>query len=523
MGQTVPATKHQEPPEDDSLRTLGGNGSKVIEFDETPGPDWLRKKPQSSVDAKDPPPAVDTTTCESSSPEAQEPELELNDTIKEALKPTSIDAPELEIVKNGPVVEEESAPDEGTVAADVDNKRKGAAGSSKPTNLSAGQSRKRAKCDGWTDEENDLFFEGILKFGAAREGGEPWNQIVKSLTTKTEIVVQARLHSFFFVGGEQLASESYCRRHQNRGFGDLESFQALINNTDADESEVLEQVLNSAEATPEETTPEETTPLSPVPVPFDVLEDPNEYYVEEEAHLYHNPPLPSQVTQGVSPDDLAPLKPPPPPPTPPDTGNCTWTYDTENRLFFADFRGHKGPIDPVDKRFMFEVMERDDLTLISDGLLDIGCLDRKLWNMQNIAGTFLDEFYHKFRRFDSIKRGGKNVVVEVDNLYSMRMFDYCAYLEKREKFLAGTIDDGADFSFQDHTGKERTLDVSVSTLYCIDLDLKKNLKELYDDFMANFRMASILPGGQYCLMNKVTDDARPFMGPNCTSMSLVCL
>jgi len=261
-----------------------------------------------------------------------------------------------------------------------------------------------------------------------------------------------------------------------------------------------------------------TAPLVCPPAPFHVLEDPNEYYVEEEAHLYHNPPLPSKVTQGVRPQDLAPLKPPPPPPTPPETGKCSWSYDDENRIFLADFRAHDGPMDPIDTRFMLEVMERDDLTLISDGLLDMMRLDRKLWTMENIAGTFLDEFYHKFRRFDSTT----NTVVEIDHLHSMRMSDYCAYLEKRAKFLAGIEHEGPYFSFEDHQGKEHKLDVSVSALYCIDLDIKKNLKELYDDFLANFRMLSILPGGHHCLMNKVTEDARPFMGPNCTFIVLLC-
>ena len=290
-------------------------------------------------------------------------------------------------------------------------------------------------------------------------------------------------------------------------------------------SPILQPVLSNAD--PASSVPDEgedalgdsTEPLVLPPAPFHVVEDPNDYHVEEEAHLYHNPPLPSKVTEGVLPQNLAPLKPPPPPPIPPNTGNCSWSYDAENRLFLADFRTHAGPIDPIDERFMLEVMERDDLTLISDGLLEMLHLDRKLWTMENIAGTFLDEFYHKFRRFDSKSRDGTNIVVEVDNLCSMRMADYCAYLEKRARYLAGAENEGPDFSFEDHERNEHKLDVSVTALYCIDLDIKKNLKEMYDYFLENFRMPSILPGGQYCLMNKVTEDARPFMGPNCRSIS----
>lgn len=252
------------------------------------------------------------------------------------------------------------------------------------------------------------------------------------------------------------------------------------------------------------------------PAPFHVKKDPNKYYIEEEAHLYHNPPLPSDSTVGVLPCDLAPLPPPPPPPSPmPRTGNCNWAYDEANRVFTADFRNHGGPIDPIDEDFMLKVMERDDLTLISDGLLDPRGLKPHLWTMKNIAGTYGDDFFHKFRRFDTVfdEKGGA-IVLEKDSLYSMRMIDYGLYLQKREEVPDG-VENDSKFCFKDHLGKDHEIDVQKSALYCIDLDMKKSVKEIYDDFLRNFRMASILPGGEHCLMNKVTEDARPFMGPNC--------
>jgi hypothetical protein len=44
--------------------------------------------------------------------------------------------------------------------------------------------------------------------------------------------------------------------------------------------------------------------------PFEPVQDTNPYYIEEEAHMYHNPPLPSEKTQGVPPNKLGKIPPP---------------------------------------------------------------------------------------------------------------------------------------------------------------------------------------------------------------------
>lgn len=254
-----------------------------------------------------------------------------------------------------------------------------------------------------------------------------------------------------------------------------------------------------------------------LPAPFQAIGDNNPSYVEEEAHIYHNPPLPSYITQGVLPRDLPQIPPPPPVPEAPNTGKCKWSYNEDTRVYLADFSVQDQAtfaIDPKDERFMLDVMERDDITLVSQGLLDMSALDHNLWSLDNIGASLDQEFFHRFRRFDTRQyKNGTEKIEEIDVLYAMQMMDYRRYLDQREGFLTHGQSERR-FDFTDNMGKEHSIDVVTSALYMIDLDLYKFLPSLGDNFRSAFRYPSALPGGHYCMMNKVTPSARPFMGPN---------
>ncbi|KAL3915235.1 MAG: hypothetical protein SGILL_005745 [Bacillariaceae sp.] len=253
--------------------------------------------------------------------------------------------------------------------------------------------------------------------------------------------------------------------------------------------------------------------------------DPNEYYIEETAHKYHDPPLPgdARYSNWISPEELRPIPPPPPVPSLPtfrEGDSCRWKYDDVNRVITADFsvRGDR-PLAVEDTRLLFELQERDDITVISRGLLDLASLDPSLWNLNYLGRAREDEFYHKFRRFDrSLDKDGFERYVERDRLYSMRFKDFVRYCELRktneENRKSDLSIDEAVFTFVDHAGKEHSLQVWTSALYLIDMDMKRLFPMLYDNFMESFQLPAVLPGGSNCLMNHVTPSARPFMGPN---------
>jgi hypothetical protein len=111
---------------------------------------------------------------------------------------------------------------------------------------------------------------------------------------------------------------------------------------------------------------------------YEKMVDPNEYYVEEQAWKYHNPPLPPSKKDGtadqepegaqfmyVSAEELRPLPPPPPLPQPfPQTGHCQWSFDEDTRVVLADFRSSRGDVVLTleDEQFLLTLYERDDIT-----------------------------------------------------------------------------------------------------------------------------------------------------------------
>ena len=347
------------------------------------------------------------------------------------------------------------------------------------------------------------------------------------------------------------------------------------------------------------------------PEPFKVIDDPNPYYIEEEAHLYHNPPLPSKMTVGVLPKDLKKIPPAPPLPGFPNTGKCDWKFDEEQRILLADFTCNESQpfvMDPEDERFFVAMLERNDITVISEGFVSQDKLDPSLWSLQYLARVLGSEYFHKFRRFDTVRyEDGSEKCIEVDGLLSMKMSDYVEYMKRRRRFLyenpataakdevdataypskgnvanqgittaadsdgyahdkasaedirnrcmdlfpatvlsndekhklrkestAATAtevnegpprlvpteeDNGKEkvnplMMIVDHEGHERKIHVGKSAIYLIDFDVQKLAPLLYKNFLDTFKYPEVLPGGDHCMMNSVTPNGRPFMGPN---------
>jgi hypothetical protein len=238
--------------------------------------------------------------------------------------------------------------------------------------------------------------------------------------------------------------------------------------------------------------------------------DPNRLYVEEDAWKYHNPPLGG----AVSPQNLPALPEAPPLPTFPNTGECKWTFDLHTRVLLADFRG-RTEITVTDEHFVLLMMERDDVTLVIEGLGE-GLDDLALRNIREQLG---DEFYHKFRRFD---QAGPNEYREVDGMLSMRVTKFMEYLERRRESLnrdqavddpkssAVQATDDCQFTFKNHEGKDQSINVVKTVLYMIDFDIVKLLPKFHHHFSSSFKLPGIMPGGTHCMMNSVSSLFIPF-------------
>ncbi|KAL3799181.1 hypothetical protein ACHAW5_005458 [Stephanodiscus triporus] len=235
-----------------------------------------------------------------------------------------------------------------------------------------------------------------------------------------------------------------------------------------------------------------------------------------------------------------PIPPPPPVPRLPETGCCEWSFDAESRVLLANFRcpgrrrGGNGAnenvvvrLDRDDEIFLLEMMERDDLTVISEGLAD--AVNDAYWTREYIEGCIGSEYHHKFRSFETIPSpggggGGKQQQQqprENEGWYSMKVADYFRYLQRREDVKGRRSSDVSnamslerEFTFTDSDGKEITVDVENEAIYMIDVDAMKLLPHAFEDFQLNFKLPGILPGGSHCMMNAVNANGRPFMGPN---------
>jgi hypothetical protein len=229
---------------------------------------------------------------------------------------------------------------------------------------------------------------------------------------------------------------------------------------------------------------------------------------------------------GVAPENLPKIPGPAPMPPLPSTGKCLWTFDSRTRVLRADFTSQgKEPIfsmHPTDSKFFFQMMEKDDITLVSHGMLNYHKLTPQLWDIEYMGDRLKGDFYHKFRRFDRIlDQAGNESFKEVDKMYSMRVEDYVRYMTRRSEYLEDVKRAPPDepvvepqFTFLDAEDKEHTICVGTTALYMIDVDMKRLMPWMYDNFQESFNLPAVLPGGSHCMMNPVTPDARPFMGPN---------
>jgi len=123
------------------------------------------------------------------------------------------------------------------------------------------------------------------------------------------------------------------------------------------------------------------------------------------------------------------------------------------------------------------MMERDDLTVVSEGLADE--LKPELWNPSFIAGAAGTEYYHKFRKFQRRKTNTKDTEAcgdgapissvthdEVDQCVSMKVKDYFRYLDTRRSVLAKLAEnqkgDGQQSSTASPCRKETVSSAEVS-------------------------------------------------------------
>jgi hypothetical protein len=127
-------------------------------------------------------------------------------------------------------------------------------------------------------------------------------------------------------------------------------------------------------------------------------EDPNGSYAQEELFLFRDPPLeslqPRSEKAGTGPCPL-----------PLSGQNVTiplglaarWHLCSKTMVLLGDFR-EVANVPRSDKLFLLEMMQRDDVAVVSEALLDFA--DPMEWTLESVVASFQNVPYHKLRCFD---------------------------------------------------------------------------------------------------------------------------
>ena len=203
-------------------------------------------------------------------------------------------------------------------------------------------------------------------------------------------------------------------------------------------------------------------------------------------------------------DALLPL--PPPFPfrfNPPQLNDgVVWRCDDTTRIVTVDFT-NVSTIDWEHKLYYSHLLERDDILLLSEGLLPGSIGDVRLF-LKGLSSDMGPVPLKLFREFRAIKQGGFRKFKErTDEHISMTVTDYVRYLEL---FYGDNNDE--PFSYTNENGTTISIsNVKDVVFYLLDVDMSQKLSHFDQDFKEAFKMKEILPGGEWCLLNYVSTDS----------------
>ena len=176
-----------------------------------------------------------------------------------------------------------------------------------------------------------------------------------------------------------------------------------------------------------------------------------------------------------------------------------WKYDKELRLVTVNF-SQVGIIKKVHKVYLGELMERDDITVVCEGLLP--CKLDTTHLLEELIREMGDEYYPKFRRFD--KRDLDGVVTyheRTDGHVSMKVEDYVRHLT----ILMGDDPSSKSFSYKNQSGVMESFEKATDSLfYMLDVTMAKYMRTMLNELTSRFKLKEILPGGEWCLFQYVS-------------------
>ena len=117
-----------------------------------------------------------------------------------------------------------------------------------------------------------------------------------------------------------------------------------------------------------------------------------------------------------------------------------------------------------------------------------------------------DVVLRKVRRYDKVAQDCYAEYIERDTYVGITVGDFFRYWKMLK---VGSEERTRMFTFTNHMAKDEserevTIDPASTVLYLTDLDMPERTATLNDEYKQVFKLPEILPGGRWCMMNKVS-------------------
>jgi hypothetical protein len=208
--------------------------------------------------------------------------------------------------------------------------------------------------------------------------------------------------------------------------------------------------------------------------------------------------------------------------------SCIWNFDENNRVLRVQLRPDTAAYLPSDKKLLYLMMERDDVSVITQG--HCSALDMHKFAPECLTKKVGDRMYHNIKHFKQ-KLGSEHLqYCETQVNASMLLSDYFEYLSRREFLMkpegqeksgcatffcneekdeSGTVSSKSFYLSARSLENEVECNLLEHVLYLLDFSIEHYLPSQLEALKEEFHLAECLPGGKMCMLRWVRNTFQP--------------
>jgi len=180
-------------------------------------------------------------------------------------------------------------------------------------------------------------------------------------------------------------------------------------------------------------------------------------------------------------------------------------YDITERILRVDFT-NCAIIDAEDRLFLNKMMEIDDIVLIIGGL--VPTLNDSIWNKRYLNSRYGTVTCTNTRKYSLPTEVNDLSHLEENGFVALTISDYLNITKEKRKLNQHNSEAGHIINSHFKCVDSTMVDLTKESFYLTDVDLEKKFPALYEDFISNFKLKEVLPGGKFCLSQVVSNCAK---------------